>query len=291
MYITITGELGSGKSTVAKLISQKYDFMMYSTGVIQREIAKEKGMTTLELNQQMTNDIHNAYDKMIDDKTVELAQKNMGKNIVFDSRMAWHFVEQSFKVYVTVDSYVAAERVILADRGKEEHYESIEEAAKSLRKRKQLEDARFAEMYSAKTTDFHNYDLVVDSTALTPEELAEFIMENAKKEEKERQIFLSPLRLYPSQSVTVTEEEQEKADGRIAVVEQKGFYYIVNGHRQVCDALQKKKKLAAVSVLSVDTAGHVEMSDRTIDEIVNLSKQYYNEWEAYHGMKFLTYPD
>ena len=49
--------------------------------------------------------------------------------------------------------------------------------------------------------------------------------------------------------------------------------------------------LAAVSVLSVDTTGHVEMSDRTIDEIVNLSKQYYNEWEAYHGMKFLTYPD
>ena len=264
---------------------------MYSTGVIQREIAKETGITTLELNQQMTNDIHNAYDKMIDDKTVELAQKNVGKDIVFDSRMAWHFVEQSFKVYVTVDTYVAAERVIMADRGKEEHYESIEEAAKSLRKRKQLEDARFSEMYSAKTTDFHNYDLVVDSTTLTPEELAEFIMEKAKANKKEHQIFLSPQRLYPSEPVLGTTGEQEKAAGRIEVVEHDGFYYIVNGHRQVCDAIRNNKKLAVVVVLSVDAAGHVDASDKTIGEIVNLSKQHYNEWETYHGMKFLTYPN
>ena len=189
MFITITGELGSGKTTVARILNQEYGFDFYSTGSIQREIAKEKGITTLELNQLMSNDVNNIYDKMIDDKTVEISRKNAGKDLVFDSRMAWHFVERSFKVYVTVDPYMAAQRVIRAGRGVEEQYGSFEEAAESLRKRKQLEDSRFAEIYSVRTTDFSNYDLIVDSTFITPEELADIILENARGENAGQQVY------------------------------------------------------------------------------------------------------
>ena len=41
MHITITGRLGSGKSTVAKLIVENHGYTYYSTGNIMRELAAE----------------------------------------------------------------------------------------------------------------------------------------------------------------------------------------------------------------------------------------------------------
>ena len=43
MKISITGDLGSGKSTVAKQLAKDLGFDYISTGTIFREIAKEYG--------------------------------------------------------------------------------------------------------------------------------------------------------------------------------------------------------------------------------------------------------
>ena len=48
MHITITGRLGSGKSTVAKLIVADHGYTYYSTGNIMRELAAEAGISILE---------------------------------------------------------------------------------------------------------------------------------------------------------------------------------------------------------------------------------------------------
>lgn len=297
MFITITGELGSGKTTIAKILEQDYGFDFYSTGSIQREIAKEKGITTLELNQQMSNDKNNTYDKMIDDKTVEISRENFEKDIVFDSRMAWHFVEKSFKVYVTVDSYMAANRVIKADRGAEEHYQSVEEAAKSLRKRKRLEDSRFAEIYSVNTVDFANYNLVIDSTFILPNELAEFVLEKAKNQSVEQEIFLSPQRLFPTQTIRdinpeyVMELKNNTDNDPVEIVEYNGFYFIVNGHHRVCAKLQNGEKLICVKMLSIDDKGYVEKYNKKVEKIVRISKRDFYDWEDFNEMRFLAYPD
>ena len=296
MYITITGELGSGKSTVAQLLCDKYGFTKYSTGTIQREIAKEKGITTLELNQQMSNDVNNKFDAMIDNKTIEISRNNIGKDIVYDSRMAWHFVEESFKVYVTVDIHVAANRVIMADRGQEEHYDSLEEAAKSLIKRKQLEDSRFAQIYSVNTTDFDNYDLILDSTAISPDELAKFIMEKAKEDNHEHEVFLSPQRLYPTKSIkdihseSADESQNSETDKPIDVVGYNGFYYIINGHDKVCSKIKSGEKLISANVYNADEKGWVEKYGKNVDELVKVPEACYREWEEYTGVKFLAYP-
>ena len=49
MHITITGRLGSGKSTVAKLIAQQHGYTYYSTGTIMRELAAEAGLSICEI--------------------------------------------------------------------------------------------------------------------------------------------------------------------------------------------------------------------------------------------------
>lgn len=180
MYITITGELGSGKSTIGKILKKKYGFEIYSTGTVQREIAKEMGMTTLELNEYMAKNLDNDYDKMIDNKTIEISKTSKDKNIIFDSRMAWHFVDESFKVFVSVDKEVAAKRVMGDNRGVEEQYKNCDEAVDALVQRKKIEDARFKDMYKVDTTNPKNFDLVIDSSKDTAEELAEIIYTKAK---------------------------------------------------------------------------------------------------------------
>ena len=62
--ITISGMLGSGKSTVAKLLAECLGWDYYSTGNAQREIAAKRGMTTLELNRLADTDP--SIDKEID---------------------------------------------------------------------------------------------------------------------------------------------------------------------------------------------------------------------------------
>lgn len=183
MHITITGNLGSGKSTVGKLLNEKYQFEIYSTGKVQRELARQMNMTTLELNQLMCSD--RKYDKMIDDETARISRENLDKDIIFDSRLAWHFVEHSFKVFVSVSLEEAAVRVMNDQRGAEERYSTLEEAKKLLAERAATECVRYKDIYNLNYMDFSNYNLVIDSTYCTPDKIAEIILKEAKEYEKQ----------------------------------------------------------------------------------------------------------
>ncbi|NMB44394.1 MAG: dephospho-CoA kinase [Clostridiales bacterium] len=180
MHITITGNLGSGKSTISKYIRDNYGFEIYSTGTIQRKLAKELGKTTLEMNELMCSDPK--YDNMIDDATTRTARENLDKDIIFDSRLAWNFVEKSFKVFVSVSLNAAADRVFKdTNRGSVEEYSSVLEAKDKLRARAETENIRFKEMYDLEYFNFKNYNLVIDSTYNKPEDIANVIIEEAKK--------------------------------------------------------------------------------------------------------------
>lgn len=179
MHITITGNLGSGKSTICRILNEKYQFEIYSTGKVQRELASQMNMTTLELNQLMCSD--KKYDNMIDDATARISRENRDKNIIFDSRLAWHFVEFSFKVFVSVSLEVAAARVMNDQRGSVERYSSLEEAKKLLAERAATERVRYKDIYNLNYMDFSNYNLVIDSTFCTPDQIAEIIYKEAKE--------------------------------------------------------------------------------------------------------------
>lgn len=181
MQITFSGRLGSGKSTVCAILRDKYGYEIYSTGTVQRKAAEEMGIDTLELNKRMKENPE--LDHVIDDAVVKLSRERAGDDIVFDSRMAWHFAENTFKVYMYVDPKVAGERVFNANRGNVETYSSPEEAAEKLMERAMEENRRFKEIYGVDNLDFNNYDLIVDSTFATPEEIASTIVENAKEYE------------------------------------------------------------------------------------------------------------
>jgi CMP/dCMP kinase len=171
--ITLTGDLGSGKSAVSALLCGKTGYAYISTGQIQRKLASEMGMDTLEMNRRADTDP--SIDERIDGVFVSLNQDPAG--YVVDSRLAWFFIPSSFKVYLKVDTYVAAQRIMNDPKRNSEQYTDIEEAVMKIRARKASENVRFLTKYGADCANLHNFDLVIDTTQRTPSEVNTLILE------------------------------------------------------------------------------------------------------------------
>ena len=235
MHITIAGKLGSGKSTICRALQQEHGFEIYSTGAVQREVAKEMGISTLELNQRMLSDP--ALDHVIDDAVAKLSRERRDDALIFDSRMAWHFAERSFKIFVTVDPLIAAQRVMLDPRGSEETYRDVEDARDKLIQRSRVENARFLEIYQVDNLDYRNYDLILDTSYAPPEEVCRTVYDCysaylAAPWEGTR-LMLCPRSLSP----TLPPEAADGAD-RVAVATDGNRHFVTEGHGVYLRALR-----------------------------------------------------
>ncbi|MEO1083364.1 MAG: cytidylate kinase family protein, partial [Acidobacteriota bacterium] len=160
-HVAISGQIGSGKSSVARRLAERLDAQFYSTGGIQREIAKKRGMTTLELN--LFAEKNPEIDREIDGFTQALDRSD--DSFVIDSRLAWNFLGRAFKVNLLVDHGVAVER-IMGDRrrGTTEAYGSRQEGIEEVAARRASERRRFLEKYGVDVENPRNFDLIVDTT-------------------------------------------------------------------------------------------------------------------------------
>ncbi len=212
MHITLTGNLGSGKSTLSKILENEYRYEIFSTGKVIRQIASEHGVSVLEMNKLMEKD--HKYDHEIDNTTARISRENPDKNILFDSRLAWNFVEKSFKVFLTVSLDVAAKRVSTdLTRGKVENYESLEKAKEQLKERAETEDKRYKDIYGIEYFNMSNYNLILDSTNCAPEILAKILKEEAdayEKAEQEGKGNYTRMILSPNRPETDFMKEKEK---------------------------------------------------------------------------------
>lgn len=246
--MTITGDLASGKSMVAKQMINLLSAQYFSTGQIQRGIAADMGMTTLELNQY--SETHPEIDDQIDGQIIALADKS--GNFVVDSRMAWHFLPSSFKVYLSVDVYRAAERVMADDqRSSEPTYQDIDDAVNKLAQRKGSENKRYIQLYQADCANMNNFDVVVDSTFSSPQATLDTIMSLYTRwcdnQAPKNHYWLSPNLLYPTQAVeSLTGQESDE----IEIVEVNKRFYLYRGHQAVKTALQDGTAHIGVSLVA-----------------------------------------
>lgn len=190
MLISITGKLGSGKSTICNILKERYGYEIYSTGTINREFARRLGISTLELNERLKE--NPALDKEIDGTVTKLSIEKKDEKLIFDSRMAWHFAKDTFKIFLTIDPMEAATRVMKNQRGAEEHYETVEDACEGLLKRGSVERERFIQIYGVDYFDHNNFDLIVDTTSRTPDEIVAIIIENYESYVKDKTAYISP---------------------------------------------------------------------------------------------------
>ena len=191
--ISLAGDLGSGKSTVAKILIEALGAEYYSTGSLVRQIAERMGMTIGELNVYM--ETHPEIDTEIDDGLVALSDDP--RLLIIDSRMAWHFTNGTFKVYLSTDVETASIRIMGANRSGE-HVATLEETIACTKARRESEKKRYSEQYDVDITDLSNYSLVVDTTSATPEEVAGVIISCYERWKENRDLtfcYLSPERI------------------------------------------------------------------------------------------------
>jgi len=194
--ISLAGDLGSGKSTVSEILIRRLGAEYYSTGAIVRSIAAKRGMSVVELNLYM--ETHPEIDNEIDDGLKELA--TLPKPLVIDSRMAWHFTEGTFKVYLSTDAEVSAFRIMCANRHGE-HCATLEQTIEDTKARRNSERKRYMTQYGVDIKDLTNYSVVVDTNDASPVEVAEQILSSFeiwKNDKSFKKAYISPTRLmYP----------------------------------------------------------------------------------------------
>jgi len=241
-HITLSGELGSGKSTVANYLISKMPFKIVSAGLLFRQLAAKHGMSAKEFNEFIESDPK--YDHYVDDTMAELGRTD--EKIIFDSRMAWHFVPSSFKIYLYVDVDTATER-IFNDVGRvSESYTDKATARREIIDRRKSELLRYQNFYHCNLDDYSNYDLIVDTSLATREEVNELVFNSFKAFDEGKEytkIWLSP------KSLIIKGDAGNDADEEVVINKKDGQFFVEKGAAKVKKALENGKSLVAVDVV------------------------------------------
>ncbi len=274
MNITITGNLGSGKSSIGKVLKEQ-GYEIVSTGNIFRQLAMEKGLSVEEFNKQVNEAAargDRSVDKLIDDTTTKIGKER--DHIMFDSRLAWNFVPDSFKVFVITDIDEASRRVFHDSvRANSESYETQEACKKALIHRQEMETVRYQEIYHIDYYDMSNYNLVIESTNASPAEIAEEILkllDGFSKNEFDKIMELNPSSIYP----TADAEEE----GEIVVNEVNGTWFLKSGKKALTLAMKQGRKFVPVKV---DASFKPQL----------MTKEAYQEFERDNQISYKKYPD
>ncbi|MFZ2804635.1 MAG: cytidylate kinase family protein [Patescibacteria group bacterium] len=180
MIISISGVPGSGKTSVGKILAQKLGYNFYSVGGLRGKMAEERGLSIDELNTLGEQDA--TTDTSVDDYQRELGTKE--DNFVIEGRLSWHFIPNSFKIFLDCDAKEAARRIFEGqrasagkERGDEQVYATVEEAQKIIEERVASDVRRYKKYYQLDYRSPEHFDLVFDTTQMQgPEETADKLL-------------------------------------------------------------------------------------------------------------------
>jgi len=178
IVICISGMAGSGKSTVAKKIAEKYGLKYYSGGDALKALALEEGYKPYRrgwwenkegLNFLEKREKDPKFDKAVDEKLLEFAKQG---NVVLDSwTMPW-LLKEGFKIWLEASPQKRAERIARRDAI------TAKEALKALRNKENKTKAIYKKLYKfCLGEDFTPFNLILDTDNLTVAEVFEILCE------------------------------------------------------------------------------------------------------------------
>ena len=173
--ITLSGYPGSGKSSTGNGLATKLGYTRFSSGDFMRSIAQERGISLEELGAIAKTD--HTIDDAVD---AEVRKAGLQENLVIDSRLAYHWIPEAFKVFLTLNLHTAAERIyhhIQKEGRVGQDGSSIEEVYRETLARVESERTRYTNIYGLSYDDPKNYDLVVDTGTHNLEEVIQIILD------------------------------------------------------------------------------------------------------------------
>ena len=172
--VTISGLPGSGTTTVAKLLEEKTSITYVYSGDIFRKMAKKYGMSLEEFGRYCEK--HKDVDEELDRYQLDILKEG---NIILEGRLAGWIAYRnnisSLKVALEADLETRAKRIVEREKG------DIKKRKQEIELREKSEASRYNKYYDIDVSDISIYDLVIDSSDKTPEEIVEIILKEIKE--------------------------------------------------------------------------------------------------------------
>lgn len=167
--LCISGDAASGKTTAAKRVLARLngDWRVVSTGGRFREYCATKGLDPQQIS-HFSDDFHREADRFM----LQLLQEE--SHLIAEARLVGYLAREmgdALRVFCTCPLEVRAERF----REREPEFSPVE-AARRVAERDQADTLNFQRLYGIDYHDPAYYDLVLDTHALNPDQVADAIL-------------------------------------------------------------------------------------------------------------------
>jgi len=172
MRIAISGLTGVGKTTVAEIVAKKLKVAHITFSM--KFMAEKMNISLIEL-QELAKKDHN-IDKKFDE--IQLKEMEDKKNFVISTWLGPWLAKPEISIWLTTENSQRFARV-----SKRENV-SFEEAKKYVLKKDEQNMERYMNIYNIDITDHSMFDLELDTTDLTPEQVADIIIKEYKNKKR-----------------------------------------------------------------------------------------------------------
>jgi CMP/dCMP kinase len=166
--IAISGETGTGKTTLSRNLANKLGWKIVNGGEFFRAWHKEHGIP-IENTEEVPKEVDNQIDADFQKKMEEDSET------VFEMRLAGFFgkdMPEVYRVLCVADFDIAVARAGHRDK------QNLDEAIKDAHKRSDGLKKKFKKLYGVEDyLDPKYFDLVVDTTEKSPEEVLQIVLD------------------------------------------------------------------------------------------------------------------
>lgn len=164
--VAVSGLHGTGKSTAARALADKFNLQYISAGEVFRRMAEERNMDLTEFSEYVED--HPEVDKEIDQRTVEKAKED---NVLVDARLAGWMVENP-DINILLVAPVEERIRRIANRENSSYKNIMEETLA----REGSERKRFKDLYGIDVEDYSPFDLVLDTEKFDKEAMIQILV-------------------------------------------------------------------------------------------------------------------